>query len=138
MESGVATRPIADLRRIEQSLRLRLPFRPHHEAAVHRRQGAPRRIVYAEGEDERVLRASQIVVDEGLAKPILLGRPQVIAQAAGGLACACGGQGVPARQPGVRPALPRLLERVPPDRGKKGRHALARIEMRRNTTLSHP
>jgi len=40
----------------------------------------PRRIVYAEGEDERVLRAVQIVVDEGLAKPILIGRPQVIEQ----------------------------------------------------------
>jgi malate dehydrogenase (oxaloacetate-decarboxylating)(NADP+) len=40
----------------------------------------PRRIVYAEGEDERVLRAAQIVVDEGLAKPILVGRPQVIEQ----------------------------------------------------------
>src|SRR5207244_9617494 len=40
----------------------------------------PRRIVYAEGEDERVLRAVQIVVDEGLAKPVLIGRPQVIEQ----------------------------------------------------------
>src|SRR6202008_839514 len=40
----------------------------------------PRRIVYAEGEDERVLRAAQIVVDEGLAKPTLVGRPQVIEQ----------------------------------------------------------
>ncbi|HEY4747556.1 MAG TPA: phosphate acyltransferase, partial [Steroidobacteraceae bacterium] len=40
----------------------------------------PRRIVYAEGEDERVLRAVQIALDEGLAKPILVGRPQVIEQ----------------------------------------------------------
>jgi malate dehydrogenase (oxaloacetate-decarboxylating)(NADP+) len=40
----------------------------------------PRRIVYAEGEDERVLRAVQVVVDEGLAKPILVGRPAVIEQ----------------------------------------------------------
>ncbi len=39
---------------------------------------APKRIVYAEGEDERVLRAVQVVVDEGLAKPILVGRPAVI------------------------------------------------------------
>jgi malate dehydrogenase (oxaloacetate-decarboxylating)(NADP+) len=39
---------------------------------------APRRIVYAEGEDERVLRATQVVVDEGLAAPILVGRPAVI------------------------------------------------------------
>jgi malate dehydrogenase (oxaloacetate-decarboxylating)(NADP+) len=41
---------------------------------------APRRIVYAEGEDERVLRATQIVVDERLARPILIGRPQVVEQ----------------------------------------------------------
>ena len=39
---------------------------------------APKRIVYAEGEDERVLRAVQVVVDEGLAQPILIGRPAVI------------------------------------------------------------
>ena len=39
---------------------------------------APKRIVYAEGEDERVLRAVQVVVDEGLAKPILIGRPAVL------------------------------------------------------------
>ena len=43
-------------------------------------KAAPRRIVYAEGEDERVLRAAQIVLDEGLARPILVGRPQVIEQ----------------------------------------------------------
>ena len=41
---------------------------------------APKRIVFAEGEDERVLRAVQVVVDEELAKPILVGRPSVIAQ----------------------------------------------------------
>jgi len=41
-------------------------------------KAAPRRIVYAEGEDERVLRAVQIVCDEGLAKPTLIGRPQVV------------------------------------------------------------
>jgi malate dehydrogenase (oxaloacetate-decarboxylating)(NADP+) len=43
-------------------------------------KAAPRRIVYAEGEDERVLRAAQIVVDEALARPILIGRPQVVEQ----------------------------------------------------------
>ncbi len=43
-------------------------------------KAAPQRIVYAEGEDERVLRAVQVVVDEGLAKPILIGRPAVIEQ----------------------------------------------------------
>ena len=43
------------------------------------KQGKPTRIVYPEGEDERVLRAAQIIVDEQLASPILVGRPDVIA-----------------------------------------------------------
>jgi len=81
MDSGVATRPIADLGAYEQSLtqfvyHSGLIMKPLFTAA----KAQPRRIVYTEGEDERVLRAAQIVVDEGLAKPILVGRPQVIEQ----------------------------------------------------------
>jgi len=81
MDSGVAARPIADLDAYTQSLtqfvyHSGLIMKPLFSAA----KAAPRRIVYAEGEDERVLRAVQIVVDEGLAKPILIGRPQVIEQ----------------------------------------------------------
>jgi len=81
MDSGVATRPIADLDVYTQSLtqfvyHSGLIMKPLFTAA----KAAPRRVVYAEGEDERVLRAVQIVVDEGLAKPILIGRPQVIEQ----------------------------------------------------------
>ncbi|HEX2567271.1 MAG TPA: NADP-dependent malic enzyme [Burkholderiales bacterium] len=81
MDSGVATRPRADLDAYRESLsqfvyHSGLIMKPLFTAA----KAAPRRIVYAEGEDERVLRAVQIVVDEGLAKPILIGRPQVIEQ----------------------------------------------------------
>jgi len=81
MDSGVATRPIADLEAYTQSLtqfvyHSGVIMQPLFTAA----KAQPRRIVYAEGEDERVLRAVQIVVDEGLAKPILIGRPQVIEQ----------------------------------------------------------
>ena len=81
MESGVATRPIADFDAYHQRLlqfvyHSGLLMKPIFEAA----KKSPRRIVYAEGEDERVLRAAQVVVDEGLAKPILLGRPTVIKQ----------------------------------------------------------
>jgi malate dehydrogenase (oxaloacetate-decarboxylating)(NADP+) len=81
MESGVATRPRADLDAYRDSLQQfvyhsGLIMKPLFSAA----KAQPRRIVYAEGEDERVLRAAQIVVDEGLAKPILVGRPQVIEQ----------------------------------------------------------
>jgi len=81
MESGVATRPIADLDAYRASLtqfvyHSGLIMKPLFSAA----NASPKRIVYAEGEDERVLRAVQIVIDEGLAKPTLIGRPQVIEQ----------------------------------------------------------
>jgi malate dehydrogenase (oxaloacetate-decarboxylating)(NADP+) len=81
MDSGVATRPIADLAAYRESLaqfvyHSGLIMKPLFAAA----KAAPKRVVYAEGEDERVLRAVQIVVDEGLAAPLLIGRPQVIEQ----------------------------------------------------------
>jgi malate dehydrogenase (oxaloacetate-decarboxylating)(NADP+) len=81
MESGVATRPIDDFDAYRQRLtsfvyHSGLLMKPIFSAA----KKAPKRIVYAEGEDERVLRAAQVVVDEGLAKPILVGRPAVLEQ----------------------------------------------------------
>ena len=79
MDSGVAKRPLADLEAYRASLtqfvyHSGLIMKPLFSAA----KASPRRVVYAEGEDERVLRATQVVVDEGLAKPILIGRPQVL------------------------------------------------------------
>jgi malate dehydrogenase (oxaloacetate-decarboxylating)(NADP+) len=81
MDSGVATRPLADIEAYRDSLsqfvyHSGLIMKPLFTAAA----AAPRRIVYAEGEDERVLRATQIVIDEGLARPILIGRPPVVEQ----------------------------------------------------------
>ena len=81
MESGVATRPIADFDAYHQQLmqfvyHSGLLMKPIFQAA----KKSPKRIVFAEGEDERVLRAVQVVVDEGLAKPILIGRPAIITQ----------------------------------------------------------
>jgi len=78
-ESGVATRPIKDLAAYRAQLsdfvyHTGLTMRPVFSAA----KANPKRVVYAEGEEERVLRAVQTVVDEGLAKPILIGRPHVI------------------------------------------------------------
>jgi len=80
MESGVSTRPIADFDAYIDSLQQfvyhsGLIMKPLFAAA---KAGARRRIVYAEGEDERVLRAAQVVVDEGLARPIIIGRPAVV------------------------------------------------------------
>mgnify|MGYP003349484929 FL=1 len=80
VDSGVATRPIADMDAYRASLgrfvsQTGMVMRPVFQAA----KAAPARVIYAEGEDERVLRAVQVVLDEGLAKPILVGRPAVIA-----------------------------------------------------------
>jgi malate dehydrogenase (oxaloacetate-decarboxylating)(NADP+) len=78
-ESGVATRPIKDMEAYRQSLmrfvsHTGMFMRPVFVAA----RGEPQRIVYAEGEDERVLRAVQIALEEKLVRPILIGRPAVI------------------------------------------------------------
>ena len=80
MRTGVAKRPIADFAAYRRDLekfvfRSGQTMRPVFEAARH----AMRKIVYAEGEDDRVLRAVQTVVDDGIAEPILLGRHAVIA-----------------------------------------------------------
>jgi malate dehydrogenase (oxaloacetate-decarboxylating)(NADP+) len=84
MECGVATRPIADLEgyveQLEQFVYRSGAFmKPLFAGAKsHVRAGGRARIVFTEGEDERVLRAVQVIVDEKLAKPILVGRPEVL------------------------------------------------------------
>ncbi|HEX7968781.1 MAG TPA: NADP-dependent malic enzyme [Stellaceae bacterium] len=79
MDSGVATRPIEDFAAYRQRLsqfvfRSGLAMKPVFDRA----RSDPKSLVYAEGEDERVLRAVQQVVDDGLAKPILIGRREVV------------------------------------------------------------
>ncbi|RZL65409.1 MAG: NADP-dependent malic enzyme, partial [Variovorax sp.] len=78
--SGVATRPIEDLEAYRQHLtrfvyQTGMFMRPVFTAA---KLATDKRVAYAEGEDDRVLRAAQLAVDEGLARPILIGRPAVI------------------------------------------------------------
>src|SRR6056297_2752530 len=79
METGAATRPLADLEAYKRQLdgsvfKSALLMRPVFEAAAT----AARRIVFAEGEDERVLRAAQAILEETPEQPILIGRPDVI------------------------------------------------------------
>ncbi len=79
MDSGAATRPLGDLEAYRQQLtqfvyHSGLIMRPVFEAARRSRK----RVVYCEGEDQRVLHAVQVVVDEGLARPIVIGRPEVV------------------------------------------------------------
>jgi malate dehydrogenase (oxaloacetate-decarboxylating)(NADP+) len=84
MDSGVATRPLADmdayLAQLQQFVYHSGTFMKPIFAAAKKAvaSGGRGRIVFAEGEDERVLRALQVIVDEGIARPILIGRPAVI------------------------------------------------------------
>jgi len=137
-ESGVATRPIADLEGYRRSLerfvsQTGLLMRPVFEAAKAR----PARIAYAEGEDPRVLRALPAVLDEGLARPTLIGRPDVIASRL--------------QQAGLALVAGRDFELVDPEndprfkdywmdyRARMGRHGvtpeLAKAQLRRSSTL---
>ncbi|AOJ90516.1 MULTISPECIES: NADP-dependent malic enzyme [unclassified Burkholderia] len=84
IEGGVATRPLADLDAYVEQLQQFV----YHSGAFMKplfatarqlvRDGGKARIVFTEGEDERVLRAVQVIVDEKLARPILVGRPEVL------------------------------------------------------------
>ncbi|MDP3136341.1 MAG: phosphate acyltransferase, partial [Burkholderiaceae bacterium] len=81
-DSGVALRPIADMNAYRDRLQSFVyasgtMMKPIYTAA---KLASRKRVVYCEGEEERVLRAAQIVVDEGLARPTLVGRPAIIAQ----------------------------------------------------------
>jgi malate dehydrogenase (oxaloacetate-decarboxylating)(NADP+) len=80
MESGVATRPIKDW----EAYRTQLEQFVYHSGNFMKpifstaKRAEKKRVVFAEGEDERILRAIQVIVDEGIAKPLLVGRPSVI------------------------------------------------------------
>jgi malate dehydrogenase (oxaloacetate-decarboxylating)(NADP+) len=79
MATGVAKKPIVDFAAYNERLS-RFVFRSGFimKPLMHAAKSDPRRVVYADGEDERVLRAVQTVIEEGIAKPILIGRPDVI------------------------------------------------------------
>ena len=84
MDSGVAARPITDWDAYREKLQSFVyasgnTMKPIFTAA---KRAPNKRVAYAEGEEERVLRAAQVVVDEGLARPTLIGRPNVIAERA--------------------------------------------------------
>ena len=79
MESGVAKRPIRDFDAYHDSLN-RFVFRSGlvMKPVIDRVQGHGKRVVFADGEDERVLRAAQVILEERIARPILIGRPAVL------------------------------------------------------------
>ncbi len=80
MDTGVAAKPMLDMQAYRDQLHQFVyetssPMQPVFLAAKH----TPKRVLYAEGEDERVLRAAQVAVDEGIAHPVLIGRTDIIA-----------------------------------------------------------
>jgi malate dehydrogenase (oxaloacetate-decarboxylating)(NADP+) len=79
MESGVARRPIADFDAYADQLN-RFVFRSGFimKPLFAKARAARKRVIYSEGEDERVLRATQVVLEEGIAEPVLIGRPDVM------------------------------------------------------------
>ncbi|MGE5336881.1 MAG: NADP-dependent malic enzyme [Gemmatimonadota bacterium] len=80
MDSGVAARPLVDI----DAYRARLRRFVYHSGSTmepvfdRAKKAAAKRLIFCEGEEERVLRAAQVVADEGIARPILIGRPDVI------------------------------------------------------------
>jgi malate dehydrogenase (oxaloacetate-decarboxylating)(NADP+) len=79
MDSGVATRPLPSMEAYRERMARFVyhsgnSMKPVFEAA----KASPKRVIYAEGKEERVLRAVQVVADEGLARPVLAGRPEVM------------------------------------------------------------
>ena len=82
MNSGVARKPIADLSVYRDALESRFGRgKEIMRGIIHKAQRKPARIVFPEGTEEKVLRASQIILDEGIAKPILLGHKETILKA---------------------------------------------------------
>jgi malate dehydrogenase (oxaloacetate-decarboxylating)(NADP+) len=81
METGVARSPIKDMEAYRDALEARLgKSREVMRFFVHRAQHAPKRIVFPEGEEEKILRAASIILDEGIAQPVLLGSRTLIRQ----------------------------------------------------------
>ena len=79
MDSGIARRPITDFEAYQETLgrfvyKTGMAMKPLFDRA----RADPKRVVYAEGEDHRVLRAAQVLVDDKVCRPALIGRPDVI------------------------------------------------------------
>ncbi len=79
MDTGVARKPIADFEAYAETLS-RFVFRSGFimKPLFSQAKADPKRVIYADGEDERVLRAAQVILEEGLARPLLIGRPNVV------------------------------------------------------------
>ncbi len=138
MDSGVATRPIADLEAYRQKVaRIVYHSGSSMQPVFVAAKRAPMRVLLAEGEDERVLRAAQIVVDEGLARPVLVGRREVVTSliSASGLRLVPG-QNCDVVTPGDDEATRQMAERYFELMSRKGiTRQIAHEHMRTRPTL---
>jgi malate dehydrogenase (oxaloacetate-decarboxylating)(NADP+) len=92
MDSGVARRPIEDMDAYRQQLRTRLdPVAGVLQGVYQRLRQAPRRVVFAEGEEEQVIRAAATFVHQGLGKAMLVGRERAVRETAAALGVELGG-----------------------------------------------
>ena len=124
---AAADRRHGGLPRQAADLRLRLGHDDAADLQRWPRRAKHKRVAFAEGEEERVLRAVQVVVDENLARPTLIGRPEVIAQRIDKFGLRLVGRArLRPRQHRERPPLPRLLADLPPHDGAQGRDRAAR------------
>jgi len=133
MDSGVARRPIADLGAYRDALESRFGRgKEIMRSVIHKAQRAPKRIVFPEGDEVKVLRASQIILDEGIAKPILIGSEDRIRRAIASLDLDLSGAEIidPASSPKLEAyadAYHRLRKRKGITRRVAGRHMVRAI-----------
>jgi malate dehydrogenase (oxaloacetate-decarboxylating)(NADP+) len=127
MDSGVARRPIADMEAYRDSLEARLgKSREVMRFFIHKAQSSPKRIVFPEGEEEKILRAAQIIADEKIAIPILLGSRTLIHQRIADLGLDL--EGVEIINPSKSPALDKYITTY---YNKRQRHGITRFDAER-------
>jgi malate dehydrogenase (oxaloacetate-decarboxylating)(NADP+) len=121
METGVARAPIADFEEYRDRLEARLgKSREVMRFYVHKAQAAPKRVVFPEGEEEKILQAAQIIVDEKIARPILLGSRSLIRQRATHLGLDLESRGVELINPSKSPKFESYLASYYQMRHRKG------------------
>jgi malate dehydrogenase (oxaloacetate-decarboxylating)(NADP+) len=119
MESSVARVRIDDFEAYRDQLEARLgKSREISRVFIHKAKQAPKRIVFTEGEEDKILRASQIISDEKIAEPILLGRQEVIRQKIASLGLEL--DGIEIVDPLTSPKLPLYTERFYEMRQRRG------------------
>ncbi len=133
MESGVAQKPV-DLAKYREQLEKRLG-RAHEvmRIIIHKAKLAPKRVVFPEGEERKILRAAQILIDENIAQPILLGNREIIEREIAELQLDL--PGVTIIEPSTSPDLPVYIQRYFELRQRKGVTRSEAVEQLKNHTL---